>query len=91
MSEYVKCPNCGYRFKDNKIERYSIGALVGTGKIVGHTGLRMLGNTLGMVAGPNGSKIGGRLGGQAAKYIFGNLNDIKFVKKMVCPKCGHKF
>ena len=85
----VKCPYCGYKFKDNKFERYSVGTLIGTGKILGHTGFRMAGSALGFTFGK--IDIGSRLGGQAAKEIFGNLNDIKFVQKLKCPKCGHSF
>lgn len=91
MSDYVKCPKCGYKLKDGKIQRYAVGTLVGIGKIIGHTGFRMAGSVLGAFGGSRGGEIGGRLGGQAAKYVFGELNNINFVQKKKCPKCGYKF
>ena len=85
---YVRCPHCGHIFKDHKLERYSVGALAGTGKMIGHVGFRMIGSTLGVTIGK--VDIGSRMGGQVANYLFGNMNDTKFVLDIKCPKCGFK-
>ena len=86
---YVKCPHCGYVFKDYKLKRYSAGLLSGTGHMIGHVRSCMIGSSLGVTIGK--VDIGGRLGGQAANYLLGNMNDMKFVLDIKCPKCGHKF
>lgn len=86
---YVRCPHCGHLFKDHKIERYSIGAVCGTGKLIGHVGFRMIGGTLGVTVA--NLDVGQRLGGKAADYLFGKMNDMEFVQKKKCPRCGFKF
>lgn len=48
---YVRCPHCGHIFKNHKLERYTIGALSGSGKLIGHVGFRTIGSSLGVTIG----------------------------------------